>query len=148
MPLFLLQLIPSPNGRWSALYATESQWHCTLLGLLNHCIIQTIWQVAKFDRSSKPWRCGLQIITNQLLHTHLHFLLICISSLLSRLLFQVKKADKNFSKQMQLPGTSLNWVYSEHTTRSRYFKVFPCDLGYVAKWPATFLAAIGEVRKS
>lgn len=46
---------------------------------------------------------------------------------------------------MQLP---LNWVYSEQISLSRYFKVFPCDLGYVAEWSATFLAAIGEVRKS
>lgn len=85
----------SPNGRWSALYTTESQWHCTLLGLLNGCIIQTIWQVAKFDRSGKPWRCGLQIITNQLLHTHLHFLFICFSSLLSTFIVpQWKKLTK------------------------------------------------------
>lgn len=49
---------------------------------------------------------------------------------------------------MQLPGTSLDWVYSEQISLSRYLKVFPCDLGYVAEWPATFLAAIGEVRKS
>lgn len=31
---YLLKLIPSPTGRWSALYTTESQQHCTLLGLL------------------------------------------------------------------------------------------------------------------
>lgn len=49
---------------------------------------------------------------------------------------------------MQLPGTSLDWIYSEQISLSRLFKVFPCDLDYVAEWPATFLAAIGEARKS
>ena len=49
---------------------------------------------------------------------------------------------------MQLPGTSMDWEYLEQSSLSRYFKVFPCDMVYVAEWPATFLAAIGEVRKS
>lgn len=48
---------------------------------------------------------------------------------------------------MQFPDTSLDWMYSEQISLSRYFKVFPCDLGYTAEWPAMFLAAIGEVKK-
>ena len=49
---------------------------------------------------------------------------------------------------MQFPATPLDWEYSEQSSLSRYFKVFPCDLVYIAEWPATFLAAIGEARKS
>lgn len=69
----LLKWIPSPTGRWSAY--TESQQHSTLLSS-NCCGILSIQSdKLKFDRSSKPWRCRLQITTNQLLHTLLHFLL-------------------------------------------------------------------------
>lgn len=77
------------------------------------CGIHPIWQVEVFHRSSKPWRCGLQITTNQFLHTPLHFLLGHWALFSPVVLSTVKKADKNFSKQMQLPGTSLDWVYSQ-----------------------------------
>lgn len=68
----------SPTGRWSGsgLHHWVTATHCTLLGLPTVVVsIQTIWQVEVFDRSSKPWRCGLQITTNQFLDTSLHFLL-------------------------------------------------------------------------
>lgn len=54
---------------------------------------------------------------------------------------------QEFTKKMQFPDTFLDWMYSEQISLSRYFKVFPCDLGYTAEWPAMFLAPIGEVKK-
>lgn len=101
---YLLQPNPSLVGRWSALYTTETQqhWCCPSRSSESCSVIQIMWHVEKFDRSSSV---SPQINPCILIFIFLLSYLILFSS---ALLFTMKKADKNSRFQW---GDEADWYF-------------------------------------